>query len=46
MGRMLQPLLYYLALATDRELARMLQFLKEENRILRDRFPGTIRVTP
>jgi putative transposase len=46
MGRLLQPLLLYLAAATDRELARMIEFLKEENRILRGKLPGRITVTP
>ena len=39
MGRLLQPLLIYLSVATDRELARQVQFLKEENRILRAKLP-------
>lgn len=46
MGRLFQPLLVYLSVATDRELARQIQFLKEENRILRDRLPKRITVTP
>lgn len=46
MGRLLQPLLVYLSVATDRELARQIQFLKEENRILRGRLPDRITVTP
>ena len=46
MGRLLQPLLVYLSVATDRELARQVQFLKEENRILRDKLPARITVTP
>lgn len=46
MGRLLQPLLVYLSVATDRELARQVQFLKEENRILRARLPERITVTP
>jgi len=29
MGRLLQPLLLCLSVATDRELARMIEFLKE-----------------
>jgi putative transposase len=43
---MFQPLILYLALATDRELAKYVQFLKEQNRMLRDRIEGPIRVTP
>ena len=35
-----------LAKATDRELARMISYLKEENRILRARLPERINVTP
>jgi putative transposase len=35
-----------LAKATDRELARMVSYLKEENRILRARLPGQINTTP
>jgi putative transposase len=46
MDRLLQPLFFYLAFATDRKLAKMVQFLKEENKILRDRLPESIRVTP
>ena len=46
MGRLLQPLLVYLSVATDRELARQVQYLKEENRVLRSRLPERITVTP
>src|SRR5215475_14347560 len=46
MGRLLQPLLVYLSVATDRELARQVQFLREENRILRSKLPERITVTP
>ena len=35
-----------LAKATDRELARMVSYLKEENKILRARLPERINVTP
>jgi putative transposase len=35
-----------LAKATDRELARMVSYLKEENRVLRARLPERINVTP
>jgi len=34
-----------LAAATDRELARQVQYLKAENRILRDRLPQRLTVT-
>ena len=45
MGRLLQPLLVYLSVANDRELARQVQFLREENRMLRGRLPERITVT-
>jgi putative transposase len=45
MGRLLQPLLVFLSAATDRDLARQIQFVKEENRILRSRLPKRINVT-
>ena len=35
-----------LAQATDRELARQVQYLKNENRVLRDRLPERIMTTP
>src|SRR5258708_15855843 len=38
--------LLLLARATDRELAKFLQFLKVENKVLRDRLPERISVTP
>ena len=38
-------LLILLTQATDRELARMVRYLKEENRILRARLPERINVT-
>jgi len=44
--KLIHPLLVLIATATDRELAHALQFLKVENRTLRDRLPKTIRVTP
>ncbi len=45
MKALLQPLLL-LASATDKELARQVQYLKEENRILRGKLPKRITVTP
>jgi hypothetical protein len=36
-------LLILLTQATDRELARMVRYLKEENRILRGRLGGLLR---
>ena len=41
-----QALLSVLAHATQRELARQIQFLKTENRILRDKLPQRITITP
>ena len=46
MKSLLQSLLAYLASATDRELARQVQFLKAENEILRAKLPARINVTP
>lgn len=37
-----RPLLAVIASATDRELARYVEFLKEENKILRARIPGQV----
>jgi putative transposase len=39
-------LMLLLARATDRELARVVAYLKEENHILRARLPERINVTP
>ena len=38
--------LVLLAAATDREMAKMLQYLKEENRTLRGKLPKRIELTP
>jgi putative transposase len=46
MPRLLQPLWFLFASLTDRQLARMVEYLKEENRILRSRLPKCITVTP
>src|SRR5947208_841818 len=46
MGRLLQPLLLLLATATDKALARHVQYLKTENQILRARLPKRLVVTP
>ena len=40
MTKIVHPLLAMIASATDRELAKYVEFLKEENRILRARVPG------
>src|SRR5215470_6594469 len=45
MRALLQRFLLFLAAATDRELARVVEYLKAENRILRDRLPKRIIVT-
>jgi hypothetical protein len=39
-------LLLLLALATDKALARYVQFLKVENHILRSKLPRVVKVTP
>ena len=43
---LIRPLLAVLASLTQRDLARQLLFLKEENRILPSRLSTRIRVTP
>ncbi|HSG72319.1 MAG TPA: integrase core domain-containing protein, partial [Planctomycetaceae bacterium] len=40
--KLFHPLLALIASATESELARQVRYLKEENRILRDRIPGEI----
>jgi putative transposase len=46
MPTIFHPLLALIASATDRELAKYIQFLKEENKILRARVPGQIHTRP
>lgn len=46
MARIFHPLLALIASGTDRELAKYVQFLKEENKILRARIPGEIHTRP
>ncbi len=46
MIKLFHPLLALIASATDRRLARYVRYLKEENRILRDRIPGQIHTRP
>jgi putative transposase len=41
-----QSLLLFIAQASDRELAIMVQYLKAENRVLRSKLPKRIEVTP
>jgi putative transposase len=45
MLRLFRPLFLLLSHATDRQLARMVEYLKAENRLLRDRLPKRLRVT-
>jgi hypothetical protein len=42
MPSLFHPLLALIASATDKELARYVEYLKEENKILRARIPGQI----
>jgi putative transposase len=46
MKRTFQPLLAVLAAAIDRQLARYVQFLKEDNQILRGRLSKRLIFTP
>jgi putative transposase len=46
MAAFFHPLLTVLARATESQLARYVEYLKEENRILRDRLPKRIVCTP
>ncbi|MCA9096381.1 MAG: hypothetical protein KDA68_23035, partial [Planctomycetaceae bacterium] len=46
MVRIFHPLLAMLASATDRELARYVEFLKAENQILRSRIKGQVHTKP
>ena len=41
MSKLFHPLLTLIATVTDRQLAHHLEYLKEENRILRERIPKT-----
>jgi putative transposase len=43
--RLLQPLFALFASATDSQLAKVVEYLKAENRILRDRLPKRLTVT-
>ena len=42
MAKIFHPLLALIASATDRELAKYVEYLKAENQILRARIPGQI----
>jgi putative transposase len=46
MKRLLHPLLLLLARATEKELVQTVEYLKTENRILRQKLPKRIEVTP
>jgi putative transposase len=46
MTEIFHPLLALIASATDSELAKYVEYLKEENRILRARIPGQIHTKP
>lgn len=46
MPKIVHPLLALIASATDRELAKYVEFLKEENKILRSRIPGQVHTKP
>ena len=46
MPKLFHPLLALIASATDRELAKYVEYLKEENKILRARIPGQIHTRP
>jgi hypothetical protein len=46
MTAIFHPLLAMIASATDKELAKYIQFLKEENKILRARIPGQVHTRP
>jgi putative transposase len=46
MKRFVHPLLMLLAHATEKELVQIIEYLKAENRILRNKLPKRIEVTP
>src|SRR5664279_5611424 len=46
MAKLFHPLLTLIASATDRELAKHVQYLKEENKILRSRLGGAVHTRP
>ena len=45
MAKLLHPLFFVLAYATDKQLAKYLEYLKVENRILRSKLPKRITIT-
>ncbi len=46
MAKLLHPLLFLVAQATEKELVQMVEYLKAENRVLRSKLPKRIEVTP
>ena len=46
MSKLFHPLLTLISTVTDRQLAHHIEYLKEENRILRERIPKQIHTTP
>ena len=46
MTKLFHPLLALIASATEHELAKYVEYLKEENKILRARIPGQFHTTP
>lgn len=46
MTRFLQPLWLLLTSSSDSKLRQMVEYLREENKILRSRLPATVKVTP
>lgn len=46
MPKIFHPLLALIASATDRQLAKYVEYLKEENKILRARIPGQVHTKP
>jgi len=44
--KIFHPLLALIASAADRQLARYVEFLNEENKILRSRLPGQVHTKP
>ena len=46
MPALFHPLLALIASATDRELAKYVEYLKQENKILRARIPGVMHTRP
>ena len=45
MAKLLHPFFFVIAYATDKQLARYLEYLKIENRILRNKLPKRITIT-